>query len=479
MNAQVAGPPRRDRRGRSARRFAVAAAGLMFALASVGCRERANTTTAPPTPPAVVAANPLRIETVTWDRYIGRFEAVRTVELRARVSGYLEAIHFDEGQIVSAGQLLFVIDPRPFEAVLARATAEHSEAEAHVTENRAKLAQAKAEENAASAVLDLARTRLDRAKRAAETNAVAEETVDTRSSELLQAEAALAAVRARIEAATASIDTALAGVQTAAAAVESARIDLEFTRITAPISGRIGRRIVQEGNLISGGSAGTTLLTTIVSIDPIHCYFDADEREFLKYARLAEAGARASSRDVKNPVYVALQDETGYPHVGHMDFVDNRLDSGTGTLRARAILPNPRGFLLPGLFATVRLPGGARRAITLIPDAAIVADQSDRMVYVIGENDVVEPRKITLGPMIEGLRSIESGIESVDLVVIRGLQRVRPGIKVAPTIETLTAEIVDDGLPDDYEPVPKERWLSIDETPTRADRPDPETGSGR
>lgn len=445
-------------------RLETVAAGVVLALvaATNGCSKHDAGGAPPPGKPGVTVATPLVRSTVTWDRFTGRMQAVRSVEIRARVSGYLDSIHFGEGALVNKGDLLFSIDARPFEAALARAEAEKEEATARVAQAEAALVQSEAEQRAADSVSVLAKTRLERAERAAETNAVAKETVDIRASELQQADAALQAATARIKASQAAIATAKAGIATAEASVSSARIDLDFTKIRAPITGRIGQRLVNEGNLVQGGAAGSTLLTTIVSIDPIHCVFDADEQELLKYTRLAQTGERLSSREVKNPVYLALADEKGYPHLGHMDFVDNQLDSGTGTIRGRAIFPNPDGTLLPGLFATVRLPGGSRHEVVLVPDEAILTDQSDRLVYVLGDGDVIDRRVVELGPMIDGLRSIKTGVAKTDRVVIRGLQRVRPGVAVTAKVETLEAQAHDDGLPDDYSPVPREKWLSID-----------------
>lgn len=450
--------------------------GRPVALALLGallpaCSKHAPAPPAAPGPVPITAATPLVRPAVIWDRYIGRLAAVHYVEIRARVSGYLESIHFSEGQLVTPGDLLFVIDPRPFEAELARANATRAEAVARVAQAEAALVQSEAEQHATAAVLALAKSRLERAERAAESNAVAKETVDIRTSELLQADAALSASNARITAAKAAIETARAGIATADAAVRGAQIDLDFTRIEAPIAGRIGQRLVNQGNLVQGGAAGLTLLTTIVSLDPIHCYFDANEQEFLRYVRLAQSGTRQSSREVRNPIYMALQDEQGYPHAGHMDFVDNQLDPNTGTMRGRAIFPNPDGLLTPGLFATLRLPGSPRHDVVLVPDEAILTDQSERLVYVLGDGDVVERRVVALGPMIRGLRSITAGLSGSDRVVIRGLQRVRPGAVAAPTMETLTARDIDEGLPDDYVPVPKEKWLSIEPAA-------PATGSG-
>lgn len=434
----------------------------VVAILAMSCSKSAEPPVRAPMKPNVTVAVPLVRKTVTWDRFTGRLQAVRSVEIRARVSGYLVAIHFAEGQIVAAGDPLFTIDPRPYRATLASAEAQRVEAIARVAQSEATLAQANAEERAAASVASLARVRLERAERAAKSDAIAGETVDIRASELAQAVAAEEAATARIAAAEASIATAKAMIATADAAIESARLDVDFTDIRAPITGRIGQRLVHEGNLVQGGAAGTTLLTTIVSTDPIHCEFEANEQEFLAYTRLALSGERQSSREVKNPVLLALQDETGYPHAGHMDFVDNQIDPNSGTMRGRAIFPNADGVLHPGMFATVRLPGSATREFILVPDEAILTDQSDRLVYVLADGDVVERRVVELGPIIDGLRAVASGLDPAARVVVRGLQRVRPGAAVTPTVESLDGWLEDDGLPDEATPVPRERWLSID-----------------
>jgi membrane fusion protein, multidrug efflux system len=431
---------------------------VLLALALLGCGEEPPTQS-PPGPPAITVALPLVTPIVEWDRYIGRLDAVESVEVRARVSGYLNSLHFEEGQIIEKGQLLAVIDQRPFETVLARRRAEVAEAEARLVAMRARVVQASSQRDRAQSQRDLAARRLENAKTAAETNAIAREQVETRESELSQADAELGAAEAAIASAEADVETAQAGIRTAKAAVAEAQLDLDYTRITAPIAGRIGARLVTEGNLIGGSNALSTLLTTIVSLNPIHAYFDANERAYLKYVRLARDGARQSSRDAKNPVYLALEDEKGFPHVGHMDFVDNRIDSDTGTIRARAIFRNDDLVLTPGLFARVRIPGSARYEATLIPDAAITADQMQRLVYVLDDEDVVGIRPVELGPIINGLRVIRSGIQAKDRVVISGLQRIRPGMKAMPSLETLEPRPDADGLPDDYQPVPRKDWI--------------------
>lgn len=425
----------------------------------------------PPVPPTEVSvANPLVMSIVEWDEYTGRLDAIDFVDVRARVSGYLESTHFDEGQSVQRGDLLAVVDPRPFTAALNAASARLEEARARLSESQALLRQAAAEKADSDAKLTLANKRLGRANRLALNNAVSKEEVDVRESEQLQAMAAIEAANAKIESAKAGIATATAAIETAKANKESAALDLQYTQIRAPITGRISRRYATEGNLISGGTNQSTLLTTIVSSSPIHCYFDASEQAFLKYVRLSRSGERASSREVKNPVYVALVDEEGYPHTGHMDFVDNRIDPNTGTMRGRAILDNSDGLLTPGLFVNVRLPGSGKYDAVLIPDSAVGSDQSEKFVYVISPTNASDPpadagttsverRTVKLGSISHGLRIVQSGLDGNEFIVTRGLQRIFPGVQVKPTKETISAG-GDGGLPDEYEPVPKEKWLS-------------------
>jgi multidrug efflux system membrane fusion protein len=216
------------------------------------------------------------------------------------------------------------------------------------------------------------------------------------------------------------------------------RLNVEFTQVRAPIDGRISRHFVSEGNLINGGTAQSTLLTTIVSLDPIYCYFEADERAYLKYARLARAGERPSSRDVRNPAALALADESGFPHQGYIDFVDNRLDPNTGTMTGRAVFPNPDPILTPGLFARVRIPGSGRYQALLIPDEAVGSDQSQKFVFAVNDEHLVEYRTVQLGPMIDGLRVIRDGLGPEDWVIVNGVQRVKAGAKVAPQRQAIS-----------------------------------------
>lgn len=411
----------------------------------------------PPPTAKVSIASPLVMPIVEWDEYTGRLDAIDSVEIRARVSGYLRSTHFDEGQQIEKGALLAIIDQRPFLAELSAAKARLLESRARLREAGSLLKQAEAEKSDSTAQATLANRRLQRAKQLAKRNASTEEEVDIRQSEQLQAIAQLEAADARIESARAGTATATAAIETAKASVEAAELNLQYTQILAPISGRISRRLVTEGNLISGGSNQSTLLTTIVSSQPIHVYFDANEQEFLKYVRLARAGKRESSRDAKNPVFVALVDEKGFPHTGHMDFVDNRVDPNTGTMRGRAILANEDGLLTPGLFVKVRLPGSGRYDAVLIPDSAIGSDQSEKFVYIVGEDGSVNRQAVELGPISHGLRIIRSGLTGSEKIVTGGLQRIFPGVKVEASEETIEAQ--ESELPDDYEPVPKDEWI--------------------
>lgn len=453
---------------------------ILVVGAVAGC-ESPDEQSQPQGPTEVSVAKPLVMPLVEWDEYTGRLDAIDEVEVRARVSGYLESTHFEEGKQVERGDLLAIIDPRPFRAELNAARARLEEARSRVQESEALLKQAQAEKADAQAQLTLADRRYDRARRLLPERAVSQEEVDIRQSEQLQATAAVEAANAQIESARAGISTAQAAIETAQANIETAALELQYTEIRAPISGRASRRNVTEGNLISGGSTLSTVLTTIVSSQPIHVYFDANEQEFLKYVRLARAGTRQSSRDVKNPVLVALVDEEGFPHQGHMDFVDNRIDPNTGTMRGRAILANENDLLTPGLFVKLRLPGSGRYDAVLIPDSAIGSDQSDKFVYVIGEKNSVNRQPIQLGPLSHGLRIVREGLDGSETIIVRGLQRIFPGVEVATQEETIEAG--ESPLPDDYEPVPKEEWLSRSPAPVPDDVPanaapyrDPEKG---
>ncbi|QEG40980.1 efflux RND transporter periplasmic adaptor subunit [Roseimaritima ulvae] len=426
----------------------------------------------PPPLPTVTAAYPLVKQTVEWDAYTGRLEAVNLVEIRARVGGYLQSIHFDEGQVVEEGDLLFVIDPRPYEAELNSARAQLQQAESRLKQSHALLDEAKAKAVQSQAQLNLTDVRYERIKNLNQRNASSQEELDEREAEFLQAKADLEGVRAGIHSAEAAIATAEAEIEIAKAGVETAELNLRYTRIEAPVTGRISRQAVTEGNLIAGGTSSSPALTTITSMDPIYCVFDATERDVLKYVRLAQAGQRESARVVRHPVYLGLVDEQGFPHQGHMDFVDNRFDTNTASMRARCVFPNDNQLLLPGMFGRIRIPGSAPYRAVLIPDSAIGTDQSSQYVYVLMDAEIeqnedgedvlvkgrVERRPIKPGPMADGLRVIREGLEGDELIITQGLLRARPGSEVAGTIPAIEAE--DDGLPDDYQPVPEEESLS-------------------
>lgn len=349
-------------------------------------------------PPSVSVAKPLQRQIIEWDEYTGRFDAAETVEIRARVSGYLDEVRFKDGQEVRKGELLFVIDPRPFERALEQASAELQAAKTKVE----------------NANLDVTR-----GQPLIERKIISDKSFDDRMSLLREAQAA---------------------VKVAEAKLKSAELDLSFATIAAPISGRIGRTLVTAGNWVGGGSAsGSTLLTTIVSQDPIYIYFDINESNYIKYKRLAERGVKAGA--VGALVEVALPDEEGFPHQGRLDFLDNRLDQGTGTLRARAVLPNKAGLFSAGLFARVRVTGTPRYAALMLPDAAIGIDQTNKYVLAVGSDGIVERRNVTLGPLIEGMRVVREGVAADDWVITRGLQRARPGLKVAPKhVATVASE---------------------------------------
>lgn len=341
-------------------------------------------------PPVVTVAQPTKRTVTDWDSFTGRFEAVEQVEVRARVNGYVQSVDFRDGAVVSKGDLLYVIDPRPYEAAVAQAAGQLADARSRTS---------------------LAERELARGQQLAQTSAIPEAQVDQRRQQLQVSQAAIIQAEANLR---------------------RTQLDLEFTRVTAPLDGRIGRHLVSVGNLVQGGESGATLLTTIVSLDPIHIYFDMDEATYLKNTRLWLEGRRPTSRDKPNPVQITLPGETAPSRQGAMDFVDNRLDVGTGTLRGRASVPNDNLALVPGQFARIQLIGSAPYEALLLPDAAIASDQSRKVVYVLRDDDTVEARPVQLGPIDAGLRVIRDGLKPEDRVVVDGLQRVRAGQKVKP-----------------------------------------------
>lgn len=340
----------------------------------------------------VDVANPLSERIVDWDEFTGRFEAVDRVELRSRVSGYLQEILFEDGQIVKKGDVLFVVDPRPFEATYARVDAELKAAEAE---------------------LALAVSELERSEQLVANRTVARSTLDARLAAKLRAEAQVAIAKATLR---------------------EADLDLEFTEVKAPFSGRISDSRVDRGNLVIGSE---TVLGTIIVTNPVHLVFTASEADFLKYSRLNAAGSRPSSRTTQNEVQARLIDEQGWPHVGKMDFVDNELDTGTGTIRGRAVFDNKDDLLAPGLFARLRLVGSGEYDALLVPDSAILADQARRIVMVVDAEGTVSAKVVQPGALYRGLRVIRDGLKPGDKIIVSGVQRARPGGKVAPQETTL------------------------------------------
>jgi RND family efflux transporter MFP subunit len=369
-------------------RWFAAIAVLVLAILIAGCGRKKPPAMA--SLPAVSVIQPVQREIVEWDEYIGRLESPETVEVRARVSGYLDKVHFKEGKEVNKGDLLFTIDRRPYQAEFDRAEAEHQRA---------------------SSQTELAKNDAERAKRLIGTKAISEEDYDTKLKTYLAAQAT---------------------EKSAKATMESARLNLEFTEIHSPINGRVSRAIVTPGNLISSGvgGSGATLLTTIVSLDPLYCYADPDERSILKYLQLRREGKRVSAYDQPIPVELGLANEVGFPHKGYIDFVDNRVDPNTGTIRGRGVFPNTDHSLSPGFFARVRFAGSGKYPALLIPDRALGSDQAQKFVYVVNAEKKVEFRPVKIGPMIHGLRVVKEGLKPGEPIIVEGQLRVRPGVAV-------------------------------------------------
>jgi RND family efflux transporter MFP subunit len=363
---------------------------FFLVLALAACSE-SSPQKGPPPAPQVTVATPVQRTVTDRDEYVGRFVAVDAVEIRARVSGYLEAVHFRDGQIVKQGQRLFTVDRRPFIAALDQA--------------RADLERAKAQ-------VDLARSELERAQDLIAKKTISEAIYDQRIQAKRAADAQLQAVEAN---------------------VRTADLNLEFTELRAPVDGRIGDRRVSPGNLVIGGSQpSTTLLATIVSIDPIRFEFTFDEAAFLRYSRLAERSGKDESRGMSMPVELRLLDEADFKHHGKMEFVDNVIERASGTIRGRAVLANPDGLFTPGMFARIRIPASAPFQALLVPDSAIGTEQVRKFVYVVDGENTVRQKYVTLGHLERDLRIVLKGIEADDRIIVNGLMRARPGIKVTP-----------------------------------------------
>jgi RND family efflux transporter MFP subunit len=369
----------------------VPAALLLLLTGLAGCEQAQPQAQSAPPPPQVTVAKPTKRLVSDRDEYVGRFVAVDAIEMRARVSGYLDAIHFQDGQMVKKGDLLFTIDRRPFEATLAQV-------QANLAQARANLAFAQAD--------------LERGQGLVRGSTITQQTFDQRTQAKNVAEATVAAQEA---------------------AVRQATLDLEFTELRAPASGRIGDRRVSPGNLVTGGTTGTTtLLATIASVDPIRFEFTMDETSYLRYMRQVGEGVTAANRGINIPVRLKLIDETKFSRAGKTDFVDNAIDRASGTIRGRAEFANPDGTLTPGMFGRIQIAIAAPAEALLVPDVAIGTEQVRKFVLVVGGDNVARPKYVTLGAVVDGLRVVTTGLEPDDRVIVNGLIRARAGVKVTP-----------------------------------------------
>ncbi len=366
--------------------------GLSLLFLAACSEEGAQQQAATLQPPQVTVAKPIVKDIKEWDDFTGRFQAVEDVDIRARVTGYVKAVHFDEGELVKAGELLLTIDPRTYQATLDEAHASLKVAES---------------------ALRFATKELRRAENLSKRGNISKSVVDERRE-------AFSAARAQIEGAKAAVQRAL--------------LDMEFTLIRAPVAGRISSKQVSIGSLVN---ANDTVLTNIASVNPIHFVFDVDERSYLAYARMAKEGTRQSGRETPYEVIVSLSDEKEGKRVGFLDFVDNRIDQESGTIRGRAVFPNDDLLLLPGLFGRISIPGSPVYMGVLVPDEAIGSDQDRRIVYVVGEGNKIMARVIRPGPQIDGYRVVRKGLKGEETLVVNGLMRVRPGATVTPQMTEL------------------------------------------
>lgn len=393
--------PRIGRAMRGLMKSALACAMVLCGAAWItGCGDAA----APPPPPMpeVTIVQPLQREVIQWDEYTGTLQATDTVNLAARVSGFVEKADFKEGTIVHKGDLLVAIDPRPFRADLDAKVAATAQAQSQA---------------------DQAKVHFDRYAKVRGTQAISEDDYDV---------------------AKAAYDQAKAAVEAAKAAEENSRLNLEWTQVIAPITGRISRKYVTAGNLVNGGAGQATQLTSIVSLDPIYCYVDIPGRAFLKYHDLSELEKQTNLRNGAIPCFVGLENEKNFPHEGVIDFMDNQIDPTTGTMQIRGVLPNPGGGVLtPGLFARLRIPGSARYTTLLVPDAAVGTDQAENFLLLVGSDGVVERRRIELGALFGTLRSITGGLKPGEAVIVNGMMQAAPGRQVKPHDEPIAADALD------------------------------------
>jgi multidrug efflux system membrane fusion protein len=369
---------------------------LIIGVATVSLTGHAEKA-APAAPPAtpVTVANVIERSVTEWDDFSGRVEAIERVEIRPRISGTIDAVHFQDGQLVKKGDLLFTIDPRPYKAELARAEAARAGAQAR---------------------LSLAKTELDRTRRLLEDRAVAQRELDQRENALHEADANLKA---------------------ADAAALTARLNLQYTEITAPVSGRVSRAEITVGNLVATGPTAPTL-TTLVSVSPVYVNFEVDEPTYIRYAGNGTVGNSGVSRI---PVSIGLTSEEGYPRQGHVKSFDNRIDNSSGTMRVRAVFANENGTLTPGMYARVRTGDANAKNALLIDDKAVGTDQDKKYVMVVGADNKAVYRPVTLGPIVDGLRVVRSGLKLDERIVVNGLQRIRPNDTVAPEVVKMDARV--------------------------------------
>ena len=369
-------------------------AAVLFAgaLLLTACDEAPKPENSPPPAPKISVAKPVVKKIIETDVFTGRFEAKEDVELRARVAGYLQEIHFKDGELVEAGDLLFTIDQKQFQAEL-----ENAQSSVEVAQSR----------------LDLTKEEFERGQKLRTSGTIAASTQDQRRQEFLAAQAEFACATARLR---------------------TAQLNLGYTKIYSPVKGRIGRNLISVGNLVQ---ANSTVLASIVSLDPIYFYFDVDERSYLAYSRLGRNGTRPSGRLTPYEVKIQLTDEDEPKHTGNLDFVNNRIDNATGTMRGRAIVTNSDLFLQPGLFGRISIPGSNEYEGVLIPDQAVGTDQNRRIVFVVGENNVLTPTVIRPGPRIDGYRVVRTGLKGDETIVVNGLARVRPGMTIDPQLQEL------------------------------------------